>query len=326
MGRRIRYKRGRFITFVILIILVVGLAVFSVFEFSKTDALSRDLAAAQEKSSSLSSQLEASKQQNKSLQDDYDSLQKQLSSLQSQYDALQSQDTANQTSAETKEEAQSSDEKVAYLTFDDGPSSVTTRLLDVLDDLDVKATFFVAFGGSDTPEKRNILKKESDAGHVVGVHTWTHDYYTIYANEQNFLDDFNKMKEVITESTGKTPNVSRFPGGASNTVSITASGGEVIMPRLAELVHDMGFQFFDWNAGGYDAETPYPSSDELAGRVVSDAEGRDTVVILLHDTHDFTVDAIPDIVQELRSEGFTFKTLTPDSPAIQQPFAEASSS
>ena len=70
------------------------------------------------------------------------------------------------------------DEKVAYLTFDDGPSGVTTRLLNVLDDLNVKATFFVAFGGSDTEEKREILKKEVDAGHVVGVHTWTHDYYT----------------------------------------------------------------------------------------------------------------------------------------------------
>ena len=140
------------------------------------------------------------------------------------------------------------------------------------------------------------------------------------------MDDFNKMKEVIIEATGKNPNVSRFPGGASNTVSITASGGEEIMPRLADLVHDMGFQFFDWNAGGYDAETPYPTPDELADRVVQDAEGRDTVVILLHDTHDFTVDAIPGIVQELRDQGFTFKTLTPDSPAIQQPFATVNNS
>ena len=325
MGRKIRYKKGRAIAFIISIILVVGLAAFSVFQISKVDTLTQDLVAAQEESSRLSSRLETAEQQNQALQDNYDSLEKQLSSLQSQYDDLTSQDTADQTSVEA-EDNQSSGEKVAYLTFDDGPSSVTSRLLDVLDDLNVKATFFVAFGGSDTPEKRDILKEESDAGHVVGVHTWTHDYYTIYANEQNFLDDFNKMKEVIIESTGKNPNVSRFPGGASNTVSITASGGEEIMPRLAELVHDMGFQFFDWNAGGYDAETPYPTPDELANRVVRDAEGRDTVVILLHDTHDFTVDAIPDIVQELRNEGFTFKTLTPDSPAVQQPFAKANNS
>lgn len=325
MGRRIRYKRGRSVAFIISIVLVVGLAVFSAFQVSKVDTLTQDLAAAQEESGRLSSQLDATQQQNQALQDDYDAIKEQLSSLQSQYDTLQNQDTADQTSVETEEDT-ASGEKVAYLTFDDGPSSVTTRLLDVLDDLNVKATFFVAFGGSDTPEKRDILKKESDAGHVVGVHTWTHDYYTIYANEQNFLNDFNKMKEAIIESTGKTPNVSRFPGGASNTVSITASGGVEIMPRLAELVHDMGFQFFDWNAGGYDAETPYPTPGELAGRVVSDAEGHDTVVILLHDTHDFTVDAIPDIVQELRDQGFTFKTLNPDSPAIQQPFAKTNNS
>lgn len=323
MSRRIKYRRGSAALVVISIILIIGLGIFSAFEFIRADSLSKDLAQAQEDSSQVSSDLAALQEQNQSLQNDNDALKEQLSSLQDQYNELQNQITANQTSVQGED---GEGQKAAYLTFDDGPTDVTSHLLDVLDDLNVKATFFVAFAGSDTPEKRELLKQESMDGHVVGVHTWTHDYYTIYKNEQNFLADFNKMKEVITASTGKAPNVSRFPGGASNTVSITASGGQEIMPILAKDVQDMGFQFFDWNAGGYDAETPYPTADELARRVIQDAEGRDTVVILLHDTHDFTVDAVPEIVRELRSQGYTFKTLTPNSPAIQQPFAKSSKS
>ncbi len=323
MSRKIKYRKGGAALLIISIILIIGLGVFSAFEFFRADSLSRDLAQAQQDSAALSGELETLKSQNQDLQNKNNSLESQLQSLQDQYNDLQNQITANLTSVS---EQDSNGDKVAYLTFDDGPTNVTPRLLDVLDDLNVKATFFTAFMGSDTPEKRALLKRESDSGHVVGVHSWTHDYYTVYKNEQNFLSDFNKMKEIIIESTGKTPDISRFPGGASNTVSITASGGEVIMPKLADLVHGMGFQFFDWNAGGYDAETPYPTADELASKVIRDAEAHDTVIILLHDTHDFTVDAVPDIVKELRSKGYTFKTLNANSPAIQQPFAKSKSS
>jgi len=323
MSRRIKHRNGSAALMVISVILIIGLGIFSAFEFIRADSLSRDLSLAQAESAQFASDLEALKSQDQTLQSENDFLKEQLNSLQDQYDALQSQIIADQTSISGQD---NDDEKTAYLTFDDGPSGVTSHLLDVLEDLNVKATFFVAFGGSDTPEKRAILKKEADAGHAVGVHTWTHDYYTIYKSEQNFLDDFNKMKEIIIQATGKTPDVCRFPGGASNTVSITASGGEVIMPRLADLVHEMGFQFFDWNAGGYDAETPYPTADELARKVVRDAENHNTVVILLHDTHDFTVDAVPDIVRELRSDGYTFKTLNAHSSAVQQPFAKSKNS
>jgi peptidoglycan/xylan/chitin deacetylase (PgdA/CDA1 family) len=331
MSRQIKRKRGSAALAVISIVLIIGLSVFSVSQVLRAGALSKDLEQTQADSEQIKTDLAALQSQNDTLKSDNDSLKSQLQSLQDAYSELENQSSASQTSVQDDTAGSDTDngnsgEKVAYLTFDDGPSKVTSDLLSVLDDLDVKATFFVSFAGSDSAEKRALLKQESDAGHVVGVHTWTHDYYTIYANEENFLEDFNKMKEVITESTGKTPNVCRFPGGASNTVSITASGGEIIMPQLAELVQDMGFQFFDWNAGGYDAEKPYPTASELASKVINDAEGRDTVVILLHDTHDFTVDAVPEIVNELRSQGYTFKTLTPDSPAVQQAFAQGKNS
>ena len=323
MNRSMKRRRNAVALAIISIVLIIGLSVFSVSQVFRAGSLSKELEQQQETLTLLSSEIDSLKSQNETLISENDALKKQLLALQDQGNVTEDQTTASQTSVQEEEPG---NEKVAYLTFDDGPSSVTSRLLGVLDDLNVKATFFTSFAGSDTTEKRDLLKQESNAGHVVGVHTFTHDYHTIYANEQNFLDDFNKMKEIITEATGTTPNVSRFPGGASNTVSITASGGEIIMPHLAELVQDMGFQFFDWNAGGYDAQKPYPTASELASRVIDDAEGRDTVVILLHDTHDFTVDAVPEIVNELRSQGYTFKTLTPHSPAVQQAFAQGKSS
>ncbi|MEI6102204.1 MAG: hypothetical protein WCP73_10215, partial [Eubacteriales bacterium] len=97
-----------------------------------------------------------------------------------------------------------------------------------------------------------------------------------------------------------------------------------IMPTLVSDVEKMGITPFDWNAGGEDAETPYPTSDKLVQEVLNDAKGHDNVVILLHDAHQFSIDAVPDIVKELRAQGYTFEMLTPDSKTVQQPFGKKS--
>lgn len=302
--RHYRRQNSRFFMF-IAVVIIIALAAFSFYEFMNVNSLSQQNAAQRSQSTDLSSKLE--------------SLQSQYNSLQSDYKALQEKAAPSPSVSPTPASSGTVPAgKVAYLTFDDGPSATTPKLLDVLKQNNVKATFFIAFMGVDSQQKRDYLKQEADAGNVLGVHSWTHDYDTIYANEKAFLDDFNKMKDVITAATGITPNLCRFPGGIGNTVSITAAGGNVIMPTLMQDVKNMGFTAFDWNAGGEDAETPYPTADKLAQDVLNDAKGHDNVVILLHDAHQFTIDAVPTIVKSLRDQGYTFALLTPQSIPVQQ--------
>lgn len=308
--KRYRRQPARFRMF-IAILVIIALAAFSVYEFWNVNSITQQNAAQQSQVGDLNNKLQ--------------SLQSQYDSLQSDYKALKEKAEATPSPSPSPSPTPSGAPagKVAYLTFDDGPTNFTPKLLDVLKDNNVKATFFIAFMGEDTAKKRDMLKQEVQAGHTLAVHSWTHEYDTVYANEQAFLDDFNKMKDIIVEATGVTPNLCRFPGGIGNTVSITASGG-VIMPTLVKDVENMGFTPFDWNAGGQDAETPYPTADELAQEVIKDAKSHDSAVILLHDTHQFTIDAVPKIIKELRSLGYTFETLTPQSKPVQQAFAKQS--
>ena len=175
----------------------------------------------------------------------------------------------------------------------------------------------MAFMSEDTAQKRAWIKQEVADGNTIGVHSWSHKYNVIYANEQNFLTDFNKMKDIIVEATGVEPKVCRFPGGIGNTVSITYSH-QIIMPKLIADVKSMGFTPFDWNAGGEDADKPYPTSEQFVKDIMNDAKGHDNLVILMHDTHDFSVNAVPEVVDTLRTQGYVFKTLSPSSKTVQQ--------
>ena len=126
-----------------------------------------------------------------------------------------------------------------YLTFDDGPSKYTEELLEILERYDVKVTFFVVnYGYND------VIGKEYAAGHTVGVHSATHDYHTIYASEEAYFDDLQKMNDIIYAQTGSYTDLIRFPGGSSNTISSFNPG---IMTRLTKAVEERGYQYFDWN-------------------------------------------------------------------------------
>lgn len=214
-------------------------------------------------------------------------------------------------------------QKVAYLTFDDGPSKYTPQVLKILKDNDVKATFFISFMGKDTPQKRAWVKQEFEEGNTIGIHSFTHYYPYMYANEENFLADFNRMKGILVSIIGMEPKICRLPGGLGNTVSIRYSGG-IIMPKLVSDVEAMGITPFDWNAGGEDAETPYPSASKLASEIINECKGDHTALILMHDTHQFSADAVPEIIRQLKAQGFVFETVTPQSKTFQEHFAGGS--
>jgi peptidoglycan/xylan/chitin deacetylase (PgdA/CDA1 family) len=204
--------------------------------------------------------------------------------------------------------------KVAYLTFDDGPSNLTPKILDILKSKNVKATFFVI--GKDDNQSKEILKRMVREGHAIGIHSWSHKYRDIYSNEGNFLNDFNKLRSYIYKVTGVQPNICRFPGGLNNTVCLKYGGH--IMPKLYNDVTDMGIKPFDWNVMALDTSKVSTGKEQIIQNIITGSMKHSNAVILLHDTNRTvtTMQALPKIIDELLSRGFTFKTLTPSSPNV----------
>jgi peptidoglycan/xylan/chitin deacetylase (PgdA/CDA1 family) len=210
---------------------------------------------------------------------------------------------------------QNNNGKVAYLTFDDGPSVTTPELLDVLDQCNVHGTFFVV--GNQVQHYPSYLKQIAERGNAIGIHSWTHDYSYIYRNMDNYISDFSRLKDYIQQLTGTEPKICRFPGGTNNTVNYKYNK-EHIMKKVAEYALSNGYRYFDWNVSTGEATINPPSKEAIINNVITQSKHRKTVIILCHETTNMDfVEAIPEIVSQLRDMGFTFDTLTQSSPVIQ---------
>ncbi len=198
------------------------------------------------------------------------------------------------------------DGKVIYLTFDDGPSGHTPRLLQILAKYNVKATFFVV-GTAATGYIDDIY----NAGHAVGLHTNTHAFQKVYASVDAYYQDLYAIQNKVYNATGTRPTIIRFPGGSSNTISRNYCYG--IMSQLVKSVQANGFQYFDWNVDSMDAGGAR-TSDQVFNNVVNGVKGRKVSVVLQHDIHGFSVDAVERIIQWGLANGYTFQKLTPTSP------------
>ena len=188
------------------------------------------------------------------------------------------------------------EEKRVYLTFDDGPSTIVTNaVLDVLEEENVKATFFVV--GARVEGREETLKRIVDEGHTLGVHSSTHDYSKIYASEEAFLADVDDCAAVIKKITGVTPRVYRFPGGGLSKEQ-----------KFTPLVEERGYRVVRWNAVSGDVEIPNATGTDLVQRTVDTSKGKRVVVLLLHDSaKNFAVpEALPEIIAYFRAEGYAF--------------------
>ena len=195
---------------------------------------------------------------------------------------------------------------VIYLTFDDGPGPHTPRLLEILAKYNVKATFFVV-GNKSTEYYDDIV----NAGHTIAIHTNTHDYAKLYASKDAFFEDLYAVREKIYQKTGVYTTLMRFPGGSSNSISKNHCKG--IMTELTAAVEAQGFQYFDWNVDSNDAGGA-KTSEEVYNNVIKGVKGRKYSIVLQHDIHGFSVDAVDDIIEWGLANGYTFEALTPSSP------------
>lgn len=210
--------------------------------------------------------------------------------------------------------------KVIYLTFDDGPGKDTKRLLDLLEQYNAKATFFVVNTGY---KMKDSLKAIVNAGHGIGMHSVTHEFPEIYASEEAFFNDLYGMQKIIKDATGVTTTMMRFPGGSSNTISKKYNVG--IMSRLTKAVTDQGFQYFDWNVSSGDAGgvsgTKAEKTAQVVTNVIKGISGKQYAVVLQHDIWDYSVDAVEQILIWGLENGYTFQALTPNSPVCHHKVA-----
>lgn len=205
--------------------------------------------------------------------------------------------------------------KTVYLTFDDGPSKLTTKVLEVLEKEEIKATFFVA--GIKTDEQKALLKRIDSEGHAIGNHTYSHNYDYIYKNVDNFFTDLYKNEGFIYEAIGKRPRIIRFPGGSKNNTSNTENGKKVINEILERLVEE-GYVHFDWNASSGDASVQPATVDQIINNVLKWVGNNNDAVVLFHDTASKknTLEALPIIIEKLKFLGCKFEVLTIKSPHI----------
>ena len=198
--------------------------------------------------------------------------------------------------AETAETKAETTQKCVYLTFDDGPSDrVTPKILDVLKEENVKATFFIV--GKMAERRKYLIEREFAEGHTVAVHSYSHVYGDIYSSTEKLLADIDRCNELIKEITGEYSGVYRFPGGSF-----------WVKKELIEAVTLHGMRYIDWNASMRDAELVNPAPADLVKAAVNTPANRDHIVMLAHDTTDkiATAQALKSVIKYYKDKGYVF--------------------
>lgn len=182
-----------------------------------------------------------------------------------------------------------------YLTFDDGPSGNTNRILDILADYDVKATFFVV--GKEEEEYQALYKRIVEEGHTLAMHSYSHKYHEIYQSVESYSEDLSRLQEFLYETTGVWCRYCRFPGGSSNTVS------RVDMHELIAYLDEQDMSYFDWNISSGDAGSSYIGQEEIIRNCTARLRDYDEAIILLHDAADknSTVQALPKLIETIQA-------------------------
>jgi len=195
-------------------------------------------------------------------------------------------------------------DKVVYLTFDDGPGPHTEKLLDILDKYNVDVTFFVT---NQFPDYQQMIGDAYFRGHTIALHTYTHSFPKVYASESAYYTDLMKMSAVVEQQTGIAPTIIRFPGGSSNTISKRYCKG--IMTALTQSVTYNGYQYCDWNVDSGDASTAKTAAD-VAANVIAGIQGRESSIVLQHDTKLYSIEAVEEIICWGMLNGYTFLPMT----------------
>lgn len=192
-------------------------------------------------------------------------------------------------------------DRCVALTFDDGPDPVyTPKLLDILREKDVKATFFVV--GKRADQYPEIVRRAWAEGHLVGTHTWSHYPLFCFLMPHRLRAEIERGSESVRGICGFRPRFFRSPVGLRH-------------PLLAPSLENAGLEYISWSIRTFDTFTA--NSSVLARRILNNAASGD--IILLHDHlprgTDAMLQALPRVIDELRERGFEFVLAGPREDA-----------
>ena len=179
--------------------------------------------------------------------------------------------------------------KTIALTFDDGPGPYTEKLLDILDKYDAKATFFLI--GSKVSARANTLRRMQSRGHQLGNHSWSHPELPKLSVDQ-IAGEIDRTNEAIRQATGVKPSILRPPYGAVNGVVLE----QLRLRNMSSILWSVDTR--DWA----DRNSQIVCSRAVAG-------ARPGAVILMHDIHQTSVNAVPCILSSLKQQGYSFVTI-----------------
>lgn len=190
-------------------------------------------------------------------------------------------------------------QKVVYLTFDDGPNVNTPGILEVLKSKNAEATFFML--GSSVLAHQDIVKRVYDEGHALGVHSMTHNFKTVYASPQSFVNEMNRVNELLFEIVGERTQLLRPPYGSM----------PYLKDEFRDLVTSWGYRIWDWDIDSKDSVRQDVTAQEIYMQVTTQMANRTEAVILFHDKAS-TLQALPNILDYLIENGFEIKKLDSD--------------
>lgn len=201
--------------------------------------------------------------------------------------------------------------KKVYLTFDDGPSDNTEKILEILKKTKTKATFFV-IGHTDEHSKA-MYRRIYEEGHTLAMHSYTHQYQKIYQSVNAYKKDMTKLYNLLYDITGQKPKFIRFPGGSSNTVS------NVDMKDIILYTKKAGYTYFDWNVINGDATGQTLSDEQMINNVISGVDMYDSSVVLMHDCagKEQTVRTLPAIIKKLKKMKVTMLPINDTTTLVQ---------
>jgi peptidoglycan-N-acetylglucosamine deacetylase len=201
--------------------------------------------------------------------------------------------------------ANTSEQKIIYLTFDDGPAGkVTKDILEILKNESVPATFFLI--GNQIKGQENLIKRIYNDGHSIGLHSMSHKKNSLYSSNEAFLKEMLETQETIDSIIGVKSNILRFPFGCNNNCY-------KISPSMVDLLHKNNLRIYDWNTDSGDGAFPNANPNVF---IKNSKSNKNCVILLMHCAYmsKNSVKALPEIIRYYKNNGYEFKLIDENTP------------
>ena len=243
---------------------------------------------------------------------------KEMKQMKSESDKLQNKVFTLAAKTEKDIKDGKSNKKICYITIDDGPYNRGKKFLELFKQYDVKATFFLTTANGDKlPDQADLSAKSMypeylKFGHTIGNHTYSHDYRSIYSGSKAFMKTVEKQEKFTEEAAGGyKAQIVRFPGGTGMAGSRLGA--------IQEALKDNGYGWIDWTVDSGDSRgKDKVNASLIKSNVLAASKEQKIMVILFHEWSQSTIDAMPEIIDSLRSSGYIFLPLFYESTMVEK--------